>query len=401
MSLIPTMWSRWGPLTVLASTVAVSFGSLFYAYSVLITDEAAGGRFSTSVLSTAYAGFILVGGLLAFFVGRVADRRGVRRLVAIGSLFGGAGLVAISVASTAWQVVAASWLLLGPAGAMTFYEPAFVAVDQWFESKSRGAALALLTVVGGLAGPIFLPLTGALVESTGWRPTARVLALVLVVTGLAAATVLPRHVGDQTEPRPRPKFRDLAAQRHFVLFTIAIVLSFGGFQAVFFHRIAVFEDAGFSVGLVAAWAGVAGILSFPGRFGAPLARGRFGGLWLYGVLALALGGAVVVMVIADRTWLMGTHFVIFGLAFGGLLPLRAVVMGRWYSGGAYGSIMGAQWSLAAAAGAAGPWLVGLGRDAVGGYDGPMLFVAAALGVSGALALLARGGSEPGVTGRSE
>jgi MFS family permease len=375
--------------------VAVSFGSLFYAYSVLITDRAAGGRFSTTALSTAYAGFVLVGGSLAFVVGRTADKRGVRPLVLTGSILGAAGLVVISVASAPWHVVAASWLLLGPAGAMTFYEPAFVAVDQWFGADKRGPAISLLTLVGGLAGPIFLPLTGALVDAIEWRPTARVLALTLLVAGLVAATALPPHDRDLPVDHNPPRLRDLVGERRFVLFTLSIVLSFGALQAIFFHRIAVFEDAGFSVALAATWAGIASLLSFPGRFGAPLIRGRFGGLWLYSLFATGMAVAVAIMVLADATWMMVAHFVVFGLAFGGLLPLRAVVMGRWFSGSGYGSIMGAQWSLAAIAGAAGPWLVGVGRDATGSYDGPVLVVMAALVLSAVLAILAR--AAPGST----
>ena len=102
-----------------------------------------------------------------------------------------------------------------------------------------------------------------------------------------------------------------------------------------------------------------------------------------------MGGSIGIMVVADVTWMMIAHFILFGLAFGGSLPLRAIVMGRWFSGSGYGSIMGAQWTLAAAAGAAGPWLVGVGRDATGSYDGPILVVMGALGLSAVLALLAR------------
>ncbi len=69
-------------------------------------------------------------------------------------------------------------------------------------------------------------------------------------------------------------------------------------------------------------------------------------------------------------------------------------MGRWFSGANFGSIMGAQWSLAAAAGAIGPWLVGSARDMAGGYDAPIAVVAVVLGASAALALLARASSSP-------
>ena len=386
----PSTQARWAPLLILALLVAVSFGALFYAYSVLITDEAAGGRFSTTALSTAYAGFVLTGGLFAFAVGRVADRRGVRPLILVGSVLGALGLGLISIAAEAWHVIAASWLLLGPAGAMTFYEPAFVAVDQWFGPARRGAAIAALTVVGGLAGPIFLPLTGALVDSVEWRPTARVLALTLLGAGLLAAAFLPGHESDRHVSHQAPRVTALVGERRFVLFTVSIMLSYGALQAVFFHRIAVFEDAGFSVALAATWAGISSLLSFPGRFGAPLVRGRFSGLFLYATFAFAMALAVVVMIAATSTLLMVGHFVIFGLAFGGLLPLRAVVMGRWFSGGAYGSIMGTQWSLAAAAGALAPWLVGVARDVTGSYDGPMVGVVVALVASAVLAALARG-----------
>ncbi len=389
---------RWASLTILASVVAVSFGSLFYAYSVLITDRAAGGRFSTTALSTAYSGFVLVGGLVALAVGRTADRHGVRPLVFVGSILGAAGLLSISVAGSAWQVVAASWLLLGPAGAMTFYEPAFVAVDQWFGHAKRGPAIAALTLIGGLAGPVFLPLTGWLVDAYEWRSATRILSLILLVTGVAAAILLPRHERDRHVEVAAPRLRDLVGERRFVLFTLSIVLSFGSMQAIFFHRIAIFEDAGFSVALAATWAGVGGLLSFPGRFAAPLITGRFGGLWLYAVFVLGIAGSIGIMVVADVTWMMIAHFAVFGLAFGGSLPLRAIVMGRWFSGSGYGSIMGAQWTLAAVAGAAGPWLVGLGRDATGSYDGPILVVAGALGVAALLALLARAAPDSGSIG---
>ncbi len=75
----------------LTATVAVAFGSLFYAFSVLITAEAAGSDFSTSVLSIAYGGTVLIGGALAFAVGRFVDRNGVRPVIATGATHGHGG----------------------------------------------------------------------------------------------------------------------------------------------------------------------------------------------------------------------------------------------------------------------------------------------------------------------
>ena len=372
---------------VLSIVVMVSFGSLFYAYSVLITEEAAGSEFSTSLLSTAYGGFVLIGGLLAVLVGRYADRHGVRRVLGVGTAFGGAGLASLSVAGSSLEVIAASWLLMGPAGAMLFYEPAFIAVDQWFSGRRRGRAIAILTVIAGMAGPVFVPLTGALVSSIGWRDSARALALIVTVVGVIGTLVTPAGSGGAAYAAAnRPSLRELMRDPRFVRYTAAVLLFYGSLQAVFFHRIAAFEEAGFLVGAVTAWAGVSGLLGFPGRWLAPRARPATAHLLQAGFLML-LAASVVMIAIAPGGGLMPGHFIVFGLAFGGLLPLRPVIMADWYSGPGFGHVMGTQWSLAAVSGAAGPWLVGLGRDAAGGYELPLLMVAGALAAGTVLTLL--------------
>ena len=52
--------------------------------------------------------------------------------------------------------------------ALTFYSVSFTIVANWFNRK-RGSAMALLTTLGGLASPIFIPLAGFLVPVLGWR----------------------------------------------------------------------------------------------------------------------------------------------------------------------------------------------------------------------------------------
>lgn len=377
----------WVPLLALSTTVSVAFGVLLYAVSVLITEDAAGSVFSTTVLSAGYGGALLVGGVLAPRVGRRADRRGVRPIFAMGVLVGGIGMAALSVADRPWHVLAIFWLLVGPAGAMTFYEPAFVAVEQWFGDARRAQSLAVLTVIGGLAGPVFLPLTSALVDSVGWRDTARLLGALLVAVGLPAAFVLARTAGVHGSLRARPRrggFRRLLGDRRLVVYTLSVALMFGSMQGVLLHRIALFEAAGFAVATASLGAAVAGLFSFPGRFGAPFAARRLGGLRLQvaGLALLAVSTALAVD--GSAQWQFVAHFVLFGLAFGSMLPVRATVMGGWYSGPDYGRIMGSQWMVASIAGALGPALVGATRDATDGYAIPMMLVTASLLVAAAL-----------------
>lgn len=369
----------------------VAFGTLFYAYSIFITEEAAGAEYSISLLSLAWTGAVLVGGGFAFVVGRRADRHGVRGIMGLGTVVGATGLVLLAASQTGWQLVLVSWLLIGPAGAMTFYEPAFIAVDQWFGLAGSTKALVTLTLIGGLAGPIFIPLAGIMTVALGWRWAAVVLAAVLLVTGLAVTVFFfptPTRKEHGHDARVGTGLGALFGDRRFALFTVASLLAFAAVQAVILHRIAIFEQAGFAITVVAWWAAVAGLMSLPGRWIAPYLSRRIRPVLVSAAVTLLMAGAVAVAAVAAMQWQMAMHFIVFGIAFGAATPMRAVVMSRWYSGPQYGRIMGTQWTIVATLAAAGPLMVGLLRDGTGAYAIPITLTAGVLVVAAVLTALA-------------
>ncbi|NNK48004.1 MAG: MFS transporter, partial [Gemmatimonadetes bacterium] len=373
----------WQAIVALATTVMVAFGAMFFGFSVFLTSDAAGADFTTTVLSLGYGGAALVGGLLAFPVGRYADRHGIRSVFAIGAALGFVGLLLFSFATEPWHVLAAWWMFIGPAGAMTYYEPAFIAVDQWYSREHRARALALLTVIGGISGTIFIPLTERLVTWFGWRGASVSLGALLLAAGWITAFVfVPAGAGDSRRGEVASfSVRSLLVDRRFVLYTIGMLLSFGTMQAIVTHRVARFEEAGFAVASVAVWAAIASALSLPGRYVSPFIAGRRTPTSVHAVGMVALTGALAVAVVVGADWQMGAHFILFGLSFGVMLPLRAMVMSSWYSGSAYGRIMGVQWSIAAVFGAAVPAGVGVLRDTTGSYEIPMGILVAAMGLA--------------------
>ena len=384
---------RWGAILSLAVTAMAAFGIMFYGFSVYLTDEAAGSEFSTTVLSLAYSGAALVGALFAMPVGRYADRHGVRSIVGLGSVLGFLGLGAFGGAHESWQVVAAWWLLIGPAGAMTFYEPAFVAINQWCTPQQRPKAIAALTVVGGLAGVLFIPGTERLVNLVGWRHSTVILGtLLLAVGGSTALFAIPsgsvRPALSEAASLGSGLFRRLVRDRRFVLYTAAMMLSLFAAQGVLSHRVARFGEVGFTIAAVASWAAVASALSLPGRWLAPLVAARIHATTVQAAAVALVAVATMFMIDGRDSWQMIGHFVLFGLGFGALLPLRAMIMAEWYSGSDYGRIMGAQWTAVGLAGAAGPVIVGLVRDRLGGYGVPTAVLAAVYVTVVALILLA-------------
>ncbi len=156
-------------VVALATIINVGYGTIFYAFGVLLGEGAAAGEFDRALLSASLGAGIVVSGLLAPLVGALCDIAGPRRVFLAGAVLGGAGLTLFSQAAEGWQVALVWALLLGPAMACAFYEPAYVAIDQWFDER-QGRALGALTLVAGISATIFIPLTQWLVESYGWRP---------------------------------------------------------------------------------------------------------------------------------------------------------------------------------------------------------------------------------------
>jgi MFS family permease len=385
VGIVDSVRSRLPLIAALCLIVSVAYGALYYGFSVLISDSAAGGDFSRGLLSSAYGGAVLTGGLAAVPVGRLADRHGVRWLIAGGGVLGTAGLLAFAAATSGWQVLAAWWLVLGPASALTFYEPAYVAIQQAFGPAARARAIAVLTLAAGLSGPVFIPATGALVDSLGWRDATRVLAAAyLCVIPLAVVLVRTRP---QAVDRARARVRGAFREQRVRVFSVGAVLAYGAVEAIVIHRIARFQELGFSLGTVTLWAGIAGLITLPGRFLLPLLGRRARGTTVFAAVLAVLAASAALMIGGGAYWQMALSFVLFGLVFGSALPLRAVVMGEWTPTAIFGAVMGVQAALIALGRAAAPAVTGGLHDWLDGYTVPMALICGLLVAAAALVLV--------------
>ncbi len=373
----------------LALTVGVAFGAVLYGFSVLITGQGAGGEFSSSALSTAFGGSVLAGAAVVVPVGRFAGRHGIRAVLALGGALMGTGFVGFALAQTPAQVVAVWWLLIGPGSAMVLFDPAFIALEQWFERADRNRAAGTLTLLTGLAGPIFVPAVTLGVQGIGWRPTAALLGLlVAVVAWFTAGVALRRAPRPQAtaarEPRSDAGRAIRATTTSFVLLSGSIALGMAALEAVNVHRLARFEATGFDAGILATWAAAASLASLPGRFFVPRLAIRWPAPQLLLGVTLLLVPAMALAIRGTSGWEMVSHFVLFGVLFGATIPMRTVVMGDWFAGPRFGALMGVQGAAIAVGRATGPSVVGWLRDLTGAYTVPMLLVTGLTVASGML-----------------
>jgi MFS family permease len=293
-------------LVALCVSVTVSYGVLYYAFTVLAPAISADTGWSATAVTAAFSAGSLTGAVAGIAAGRLLQRRGPRLVMTAGSVLG-AGAVAVVALAPSYPVFVLGWLLVGLASAGTFYPPAFAALTHWY-GTGRVRAITTLTLVAGFASTIFAPLTAALGEWFGWRDTYLILAallFVMTVPAHALALRLPWH-HDAGTSHARAD-RDVLTSRTFLLMAASGTLASLAMYASLVNLVPLLLHHGVSLQL-AAWvlglsgAGqVAGRLAYPAldRWLSPNARSA-GVMGVMGVTLAALGlvpGPALVLVL--------------------------------------------------------------------------------------------------------
>lgn len=388
---------RWRRILVLAVTETISWGILFYAFSVLLVPMQESLGAGRGELSAAFSIAVVVRALAAPLAGAWVDRHGVRSLMTAGSSVAVLLVLAWSTVTDVRQLMLV-FAGIGLASAAVLYEPAFAAAARWMRASDRGTAILVITVAAGLASTIFLPMTSALSEALGWREALRWLALVLLVgTAVPHALFLaePRADSDASSVSPgagsdrttagraaadeavRRSVRTADALRDpaFWWMSVAFVCGRAPMAAMAAHLPALLLDRGESAATAAALSGAVGALSVTGRVVLTLAARRRSMSELLGAIFLLQGLGLVLLAFVPTRMSAVVFIVLFGIGFGATTIAKPVMVVDRYGHASYGAIAGAIAALTTLAEATAPVAVGIGRDAAGDYGGSLLLLA--------------------------
>jgi MFS family permease len=394
----------WTLVSALGLITIVAYGTTQYFFGVLVVPVGREQGWSRAELSAAYALALAVSGLLGLPLGRWVDRHGARAVIALGGVIGGASLFLLAGVHQLWQ-----WDLLwaaglGLAGAMTLYPVTFTVVANWFHTR-LGTAMALLTVLGGLASPIFIPLAGALEASIGWRRTLMVFgALQLALIVPAAMLFVRRHPEDlglypdgvssaaEAGSHPLQGFDVAQAIRRPAFWTLTAT-TFVGLAAgtlLFAHQIAYMIGRGEAPQVAAALAGGLGLVSLPGRAVFNLLSERLPSQQVLAACQVVQALGVAILAFASSLPALVAYVLVFGAAFGASSPLIASVRAQHFGRRAFARIGAVQGVPALVGAAASPLVGGLVYDTQHSYV-PILLTVAALYVlsAGLMALTPR------------
>jgi len=387
----------WVIVLVLGITETVSWGVVYYAFSVFVTPTSAELGWSRAEIAGAFSVALVVSGISGLFVGRWLDDHGPRLLMSLGSVAAAGLIVAWSQARdlASFYVV---WALIGVVMAMVLYGPALATVTVWFRRR-RARALTALTLMAGLASTIFIPLAAWLVAVQGRQQALLTLALIL-----AAVTIVPHAVflrrrpadigllvdGDPVDvPSPHPpelsaSLREALAQPTFKWVALAFALYALG-VGVPVHLVAYLGDHGYSLGFAAAATGAIGAAQVFGRiFFAPL-EGRLAPRTLSLLIYTGQPLALLVLLVVPNVVGVVLFVVLFGAARGMETLVRSTLTAGLYGPARFASIYAAITLFTTLTQALSPVGLGIVYDSVGSYA-PGLWALVALSGVAAIAV---------------
>jgi len=237
----------------LALAQLVSWGSVYYSFSLLVVPMEQSMGWSRTSMNAALSVGLLVSGFAAYPIGRWIDHGLGRRVMAIGSVIAAAMLLLWAEAHSLTTLFVA-WTGLGIAMAATFYDPVFAVVTHRYPISFR-TKITLITLVAGFASTVFIPLTQLLVGSLGWRTSLVALAafnlaicLPIHVTATRSSRSGAASLSNSTDVKQANDVATRRALRTPTFWALAVCFTayYATFAALTFHLVPLMVERGVS-----------------------------------------------------------------------------------------------------------------------------------------------------------
>jgi MFS family permease len=380
---------RWVILGAAFVVIAMSIGTLLTLAVFLEPMEKSLGWSRASISAIGFFNWIVMGAG-GFVAGYLSDRFGTRIVVLIGSGLLGLGLVFSSQVTAVWHFYVTFGLMVG-GGVSAFYVPLTVIAVKWFPGN-RGMASAVASAGSGFGILALSPLSRWLINEYEWRTAFVVLGDMAWLIVIPAALLLRNPPAPATDDShwgragamsgpPQmvdPGARNLAATpgmaalgvwRSWPFWAISLThfACCTAHSGPLFHIVSHAIDQGITKMAAAGILGASGLSSIFGRIGTGIVADRVGAKPTL-LAALALQAVMIssFLFTSDLGAMYGLALV-FGVAYGGAMPLYALVTREYFGESVMGTAYGAVFFISCIGMGLGSYAGGAIYDALGSY----------------------------------
>ena len=349
----------------------IGYSTWLYCFGVFFRPMAGEFGWSSTATSFAYSLRSVEGGLAAPLVGWGVDKYGPRIVVFIGGIIAGLGFVLMYTINSLLGFYMIYGVLMSIGMSAILYVPAMTVVANWFVRR-RSWALSLLATGAGIGGFWVPPLVANLITRFGWRGTAVVIGIAVWAVTLPLSLLLkqrPEDVGlrpdgdppDNVSEDEKPTTAEAAtangsssanhevdwtlgqamASRTFWILAFAFFLSAMAHSMVTVHAINALKDTGIA-DEKAAFLGISLFvsLSLIGRLGFGWLGDLVDKRYLFMVSYSLCGLGILALTRAHDVPSALLYSALFGIGFGGTIPLSPAIRGQYFGRKAFGKIQG-------------------------------------------------------------
>lgn len=385
-----------------AFAMQVVFAGSHFTFGVFLKPMAEDMQWSRGATAFAYTLLWWASAPATVLLGTLSDRIGARKVLVFGGIVFGLGIFLSSRVQSLWEFYL-YFGVLGGIGRAAARAPLLSAVFQFF-NKRKGLAVGITLSGSGIGTLIFPPLMRYIMSVADWRAAFLVLGLLSWFIVLPAALIIRKPRPDEVESgkaEGQEKGRDTDAvgilggpdkewtaaevlkNRVFWIFVVTGLACCTSHSFPLAHIVAYASDRGINELTAASILGVSGISAAAGRLIWGATSDRIGGRKTVLCCIVLQTLMMFLVAFAKDLWAFYLFAIAFGLAYGGILPLYAVVSRELFGMRRFGTVYGLH-SFVTSLGMGGGGIVG---GYIFDYSGDYFF---AFMTSTALGLIATG-----------
>ncbi len=375
--------------------VGITLYGIHFSFGVFFESIESTVHLNRAETSTVSSVNMLLAGVCAFLAGWALDRYGPRIVVLLMGLFTGLSLLLTSQTDSLWQLFLTYSLLLAM-GTGALFVVSMSTVSRWFDKK-RGLALGLASSGAELGMLIMAPFATYLISNVSWRTAYFVIGLIAWLIVIPLSRLLkrdPYEIGalpdgvksdshDIGEKEDGIRLSGLSLPQVFRTRSFWLVILIWIFFAsniflVTTHLVPHARDINFSPMEAATVLSLIGGISIVGRVLLGIASDRIGRKLTAIICTLLQAGAMVWLIWAQDLWMLYLFALVYGFAFGGMVPVMAALVSDTFGLGRIGVILGLLEISFGVGAAIGPAVGGLIFEARGSYSLAFLLGAVAM-----------------------
>ncbi len=384
MGLVKLKHVHYGWVMIILSAFVLATNSLvFYSFGIFLIPITTEFNWERGALSACLSLNMVTAGFLGILAGKLSDKYGPRLLVTVGGIFTGAGFILLSQISSLWQAYLI-WGILMAIGGSESYIPIMSTIPRWFGEK-RGIAIGLTTTGFGLGGIISPILSQWLIYGYGWRQAYIALGLLIIIIVVPLSQFMkqsPQQMGlkpygenetvaDEKAPVSSAggfSFKRAIKTGHFWIFGIIQMCFLFSIQVIMAHIAPHAIDTGIPVVVAASIISIFAATSLIGRNLVGFISDKIGaGLTLSACLFM-LTLSLIWLFFSQEIWMFYLFAVLYGIAYGGVVPTQTLVTGELFGLKFLGTLMAVLMLFSTLGGALGAPLAGYIFDTTSSYS---------------------------------